>query len=132
MIISTLIGLVSAVITILIFSLYKRIDKHIIYGLILAGIGFLYIGYTWSEITTAVISGIQALVFISFAYYGIRENINSLIAGYFLHGIWDMLYPFIGNPSLLPPHYDFFCLTYDFIVGGYLLFVKYQTRVVVA
>lgn len=124
--IATLIGLTGSVLTILIFTFLKRIDKNTIYGLILMGIAFLYIGYTWTDINTAIISFIQMLFFTTFAYLGIKKNSWFLIAGYMLHGIWDFLYPFIGSSDLLPPDYDYFCLTYDVVVGIYLLILKYR------
>ena len=126
--IATLIGLVSSLVTILIFTFLKRIDKNTIYGLILMAIGFLYIGYTWTDINTAMLSGLQALFFMSLAYFGIKKNYWFLVAGYFLHGIWDFLYPLFASSDLLPPDYDYFCFTYDVIVGIYLLVHNFQTK----
>lgn len=122
-----LIGLSASLITILIFSLIKRFDKNTVYGLILMGIAFLYIGYTWTNIEVAIMSFLQALFFMPFAYSGIKKNVYFLVAGYFLHGIWDLVYPFFGNPDLLPPHYDYFCSTYDFVIAIYLLVLNYKT-----
>jgi hypothetical protein len=125
---ASLIGISSGLITILIFALFKRIHKNIIYGLILSAIGFLYVGYTWTEITLVIICGLQAIFFLLFAYFGIKRNLYFLVAGYFLHGIWDLTYSQLVNSSLIPPHYDLFCLTFDFTIGFYLLILKYQTR----
>jgi hypothetical protein len=125
---ATLIGVSSSVITILIFSFLKRIDKNTIYGLLLMGIGFLYIGFTWTDINTAIVSGFQALFFMSLAYFGIKRSYWFLVAGYFLHGVWDLLYLMFFNSALLPPDYDYFCITYDFIVAIYLLIGNYQTN----
>lgn len=126
--IATLIGISSSLITILIFYFLKRLDKNTIYGLILMGIAFLYIGYTWSDLEVAIISFLQALFFLVFVYAGIRKSGYFLVAGYFLHGIWDVVYPIIGSPDLLPPDYDYFCITYDFIVALYLLIINYNTN----
>jgi hypothetical protein len=123
---ATLIGLSSSLITILIFHFPKRFDKNTIYGLILMGIGFLYIGYTWTDINTAIVSGFQALFFMSLAYLGIKKSYWFLVAGYFLHGVWDLVYPMFFNSELLPPDYDYFCITYDFIVSIYLLILNYE------
>jgi len=123
---AALIGLSSSLITILIFSFLKRFDKNTIYGLILMGIAFLYIGYTWTNLEVASMSFLQALFFLPFAYYGIKKNTYFLVAGYFLHGVWDLVYPFVGSPDLLPPDYDYFCLTYDFIVAIYLFIITYK------
>jgi hypothetical protein len=126
---ATLIGITSGLVTILIVALLKRFDKNIIYGLILAGIGFLYVGFTWSDITFLTINIVQAIFFLVLAYFGIKRSLYFLISGYFLHGLWDLIYSQIASSSLIPPHYDLFCLTYDFIIGFYLLIVKYQLRV---
>ena len=126
--IATLIGISSSLITILIFYFLKRLDKSTIYGLILMGIAFLYIGYTWTDIEVAILSFLQASFFLVFAYAGIRKSHYFLVAGYFLHGVWDVVYPFIGSPDLLPPDYDYFCITYDFIVAFYLLLINYSKQ----
>jgi hypothetical protein len=125
---ATLIGLSSSTLTILIFYLLNRLDKRTVYGLILMAIGFLYIGYTWTDINTAIVSGLQALFFMSLAYFGIKKSYWFLVAGYFLHGIWDVLYPMFFNSALLPPDYDYFCITYDFIVAIYLLILNYHSN----
>ena len=123
---ATLIGLSSSLLTILIAAFFKRLDKSVFYGLILSGIAFLYVGYTWTNMTEVIMNILQAVFFVLLAYFGIKKNLYFLIAGYFLHGLWDLIYGHVGNVSLLPPHYDLFCLTYDFVVGFYLFMLKYQ------
>lgn len=119
-----MIGITSSLATLLLVTLFKRIDKNIFFGLILAGIGFLYVGFTWTDIQTEFLNIPQAIFFLLLAYYGIKKNPNFLTAGYFLHGLWDIVYSQLANKSLIPPHYDLFCSSYDFIVGVYLLVVK--------
>jgi len=121
---ATLIGLGSGIITVFIVLLFKRMDKKIIYGLALAGIGFLYVGFTWTDVTALIMNIVQAIFFLMLAYFGIKRQIYFLIAGYFMHGIWDLIYGFFADATLLPPHYDLFCMTYDFIIAIYLLLVK--------
>ncbi|MBK8564709.1 MAG: hypothetical protein IPN76_15585 [Saprospiraceae bacterium] len=121
---ATIVGISSGLFTILVFAFFKRLDKDVIYGLILAAIGFLYVGYTWSDISTLIMNLVQALFFLMLAYYGIKKNSYYMIAGYFLHGLWDFMYGHVGDPSLIPPDYDWFCSTYDFIIGFYLLVLK--------
>jgi hypothetical protein len=65
--------------------------------------------------------------FMVLAYLGIKRSYWFLVVGYFLHGIWEMLYPLIANPDLLPPDFDYFCITYDFIVGLYLVVLNHRT-----
>lgn len=123
-----LIGILSGLLTIVAFAVLKGMDKPTIYGLILTGIGFLYVGFTWTDLSALILNSVQAIFFLLFAYFGIKKNIYFLIAGYFLHGIWDLLYDFFQNSTLIPPHYDLFCLSFDFTIGLYLLGLKWPKR----
>jgi hypothetical protein len=121
-----LIGISSGLLIILIIALVKQADKQTFYGLILAGIGFLYVGFTWSDTVAVIINGIQAVFFLFIAAYGIRKGPLTLAAGYFLHGTWDLVYNLFQDAGLIPPHYDLFCLSIDFTIGFYLLFLGYR------
>jgi hypothetical protein len=116
-----IIGITSSIFLIGMFILLKKIDKTLVYGLILVGIGFLYVGFTWSDMESLIISSVQAIVFLFLAYYGIKKSIYILAFSYMLHGAWDLVYSFFDGPGLIPPQYDVFCLTFDFIIGIYLL-----------
>ncbi|RYE52937.1 MAG: hypothetical protein EOP48_15415 [Sphingobacteriales bacterium] len=121
-----IIGISSGLLVILIFSFVKQIDKKIVYGLILTGIGFLYVGFTWSDTGAVVINCVQALIFLLVAAVGIKKDMNILAAGFFLHGIWDLGYHVLPGSNLIPPQYDLFCLSFDFEIGLYLLFIRYR------
>lgn len=116
-----IIGISSGLLLIVTFILLKNFDKPLIYGLNLAVIGFLYIGFTWSDLPSLVITCVQGLVFFLLAYYGIKRSIYILAIGFFLHGGWDLVYPLFDTPGLLPPGYDLFCSSLDITVGIYLL-----------
>ena len=120
---AVIIGISSGIVTVFIISLLK-FDKPICYALILSGIGFLYVGFTWTDIQSLVINCIQAIAFLLLAYLGLNKNTYFLIAGYFLHGLWDIVYDLLFTPGLIPPHYDLFCLSIDFTMGLYLLLFK--------
>jgi hypothetical protein len=119
--IASIIGISTGVLLIVVLAILKRIDKQVFYGLVLAGIGFLYIGFAWTDLASLVINSIQSLVFVLLAYFGITRSADILVIGYFLHGIWDIVYDLFELPDLIPPHYDLFCLTVDFTIGIYLL-----------
>ena len=123
---SIIIGISSALLTILFIAILKQLDKTTMYGLILSGIGFLYVGFVWTDLQALVINSIQAIVFVFLAYYGLKKSINVLAAGYFLHGCWDIAYGVIQEPGLIPPHYDLFCSFLDFTIGAYILLYKKQ------
>lgn len=120
---AAIIGISSGLIIIILFSILKHFDKKIIYGLILSGIGFLYVGFAWTDLSALFTNGAQAIIFIFIAYYG-NKNMNVLAAGYFLHGIWDLIYHTFQNPGLLPPNYDLFCMSIDFTMGLYILLLN--------
>jgi len=123
---SVLIGILSGLITILAIHLLRQMDKKIIYGMILSGIGFLYVGFTWTDLKSILITSIQALAFLVISYYGTKKSLYILAAGYFLHGIWDLGYNLLPDLHLIPPHYDLFCLSVDFTIGIYLLLLRYK------
>jgi len=123
---SVIIGISSGLLVILIITLLNGLDKPTIYGLILSGIGFIYVGFTWSDTRALIINCVQAIFFLFVAWYGIKKNLYILAAGYFLHGIWDLVYHLFLDSNLIPPHYDLFCLSIDFTMGFYLLFIRYR------
>jgi hypothetical protein len=116
-----IIGIAGGLLLILVFIVLHQFDKKIIYGLTLSGIGFLYVGFTWTDLQALILTCCQAILFSFLAYYGIRKHMLILAAGYFLHGCWDMAYGFFNNGALIPPHYDLFCLSIDFTIGFYLV-----------
>jgi Family of unknown function (DUF6010) len=123
---SLIIGISSGLVIIFFVGILKQLDKKMIYGLALAGIGFLYVGFVWTDLQAMVINSIQAIIFLFLAYFGIKKNMNILAAGYFLHGCWDIAYSHFQNPGLIPPHYDLFCSSLDFTIAVYLLVFKRQ------
>lgn len=127
--IAVLIGISGGLLQILIFELLKQFKKDTIYALTLAAIGFLYVGFTWTDTPTLIVASIQAIVFVFFAYYGLTKSLYILAAGYFLHGLWDISYHLWQNAALIPPHYDWFCLSIDFTVGIYLIIIKFKADI---
>ena len=125
---AAIIGISLGLLIISLFSIFKQFDKKIIYGLILTGIGFLYVGFVWTDLLAVLINSIQAVLFLLMAYYGIKKNTHFLVAGYFLHGIWDIGYHLFQNSNLIPSHYDLFCISIDFTFGFYLLLLFYRDK----
>ncbi len=115
-----IIGIVSGLVSILFIIFLKKLDKASIYAMILTGIGFLYVGFTWSDTISLVLNSIQAIGFLFIAYFGIK-NMVLLALGFFLHGAWDLVYDVLPLPDMRPPHYDLFCLSIDWLIGLYLV-----------
>ncbi|MBL7740077.1 MAG: hypothetical protein JNK14_12745 [Chitinophagaceae bacterium] len=123
---SIIIGISSGLLTILVIGLLKGLDKKTMYGLVLTGIGFLYVGFAWTDTRALVLNAIQSIFFLFCAYYGIKRSSWFLAAGYFLHGTWDIVYHLLPGSDLIPPHYDLFCLSIDFTIGLYLAGISYR------
>ena len=64
-----IIGIASGIVTILLIVILRLLDTKVIYGLILSGIGFLYVGFVWTDVKALVINSIQAFVFLLLAYW---------------------------------------------------------------
>lgn len=123
-----LLGAAIGIISIVLINLLTRTHRVIYYGLVLSGIGFLYVGFTWTDTYQLVTTIIQAFAFVLLAFYGIKRSIYILAAGYLLHGLWDLVYNLVTTVQLVPPHYDIFCFTIDFVMGAYLFI--YRKRLV--
>ncbi len=123
---SILVGVLTGILIILFIGLLTQLDKKIMYGLILSGIGFLYVGFTWSDLGSVIVSSLQAIAFLFIAYFGIRRSMYLMALGYILHGVWDFLYNLFTASHLIPPHYHLFCLSLDFTIGIYLLAIKFR------
>jgi hypothetical protein len=119
------IGITSGLATILLVRVLRLLNTQTVYGLILSGIGFLYVGFSWSNTGALIFTSAQALIFLLLAYHGSSKSINLLAFGYFLHGIWDLAYNLHPAAGLIPPHYDLFCVSIDFTIGCYLLRINY-------
>jgi len=119
------VGTISGITTILVIAILKDLQKPTIYGLILAGIGFLYPGFTWSDPLLFLTNSIQAIFFLLLAYYGIQKGLHISAFGFFLHGIWDIVYHLFSDLKLIPPQYPEFCSSLDFTIGLYLIYVRY-------
>lgn len=124
-----IIGVSSALLLLLIIGFLNKLDKKIIYGLTLAAIGFLYVGFTWTKPSMAFLASAQAMLFLMISYYGISKSLYILVIGYFLHGLWDISYSLWQDASLIPPSYDLFCLSFDFTIGVYLLFLIKKQKI---
>ena len=121
-----MIGISSGILIVLLTAVLKNLDKKVIYGLVLSGIGFLYVDFVWTDLPALVVNSIQAIIFLFLAYYGIKKSLYILAAGYFLHGCWDLAFNLFEDHKLIPPHYDIFCSSLDFTIAIYILVFNKQ------
>ena len=106
------IGLTVTAVTIGLIEALRFLEKRLIGALTLVGIAFIYIGFSWNDIPSLIYSIIAVVVFFALSYFGYKGNFLLIIIGLILHGIWDLLFPFLSSSA--PEGYDIFCLTIDF------------------
>jgi hypothetical protein len=104
--------------------------EQIFYGTFLVMIAAFYLAFTayfgaataW-RLETAVVAA-----FVAIGLLGARLSF-ALIAGYFLHGLWDLLHELQahgaysafgpGRLTAIPLAYGIFCAAFDFCMAGY-------------
>jgi hypothetical protein len=96
-------------------------DARMMLGTLLAGIGFVYLGFAVSDgrVKAIVIQAISALVFLNLAQIGIREESNLVLGlGFIAHGVWDALHHEHHGWTRVRTYYPPFCAVADFVIGG--------------
>ncbi|HWG48834.1 MAG TPA: DUF6010 family protein [Candidatus Acidoferrales bacterium] len=126
-----LIGLLAAAGTILLTGkLLVPTTEQIFYAIFLIIIAALYLVFTaYFKVATAWrLEAVAVVVFIAIAALGSRLP-AALIAGYCLHGVWDLLHELqahgagsvfgAGHLTSIPLAYGFFCFVFDFCLAAY-------------
>ncbi len=100
---------------------------YVVYLVMIAGFYLAFTVYFGSEQAWRVEST-AVLCFALIALAGIRVP-YALIAGYLLHGLWDVIHELHahaglsvfepGQTTAIPLAYGAFCVTYDFCMAGY-------------
>jgi hypothetical protein len=111
------IGLITTAAIIAIVEVLRFLEKRLIAALTLAGIAFIYIGFSWNDTTSLIFSIFGVAVFFTLSYFGYKNNFILIIIGLVLHGIWDLLFSLFSSSA--PEGYDIFCLTIDFCLALY-------------
>lgn len=115
-----IIGVVLCAIVIIFLESFRSLDKKLFSAFTLVGIAFIYVGFAWRDLDDLIIVVISVVTFVALSYYGQTKNVNIIVLGLLLHGVWDMVFPRFS--SVVPKGYDIFCLTADLILAGYFYF----------
>lgn len=110
-------GILTVVLIIGLLELFKSLEKRLVASLTLVGIAFIYIGFCWQDILSLAYTIIGVALFLNLSYFGYKKNFNLIILGLVLHGIWDVLFPYVS--LAVPEGYDVFCLTVDLLLAAY-------------
>ena len=98
----------------------------------LASIAAIYIGSSLSSGGVAV-SATEIIAFSGFvalALFGRWDAPALLIAGYFAHGVWDIVHHVGAIQTYLPSWYGPLCLGYDFVMAAFVgaVFMRSSTH----
>lgn len=99
-------------------------DARLSLGTLLAGIGFVYLGFAVSDgrKSAIVIQAVSALAFLWVAQIGIREESNLLLGlGFVAHGLWDVFHHEGRGWARVRTYYPPFCAVADFVIGAAIL-----------
>jgi hypothetical protein len=111
------IGLITTVAVIAITEGLRFLEKRLIGALTLVGIAFIYVGFSWHDIPSLLITIFGVAVFIALSYFGYKNNFMLIVIGLALHGVWDFIFPLFSSAA--PEGYDVFCATIDFLLAIY-------------
>lgn len=99
-------------------------DARMMLGTLLAGIGFVYLGFAVSDgrVSAILIQAVSALVFLNVAQIAIREESNLLLGlGFVAHGVWDALHHEHHGWTRVRTYYPPFCAVADFAIAAAIL-----------
>jgi hypothetical protein len=99
-------------------------DARMMLGTLLAGIGFVYLGFAVADgrRSAIVIQAISALVFLWIAQIAIREDSNLLLGlGFLAHGAWDAFHHEGHGWTKVRTWYPPFCVVADVVIAGAIL-----------
>jgi uncharacterized protein DUF6010 len=99
-------------------------DARLILGLLLAGIGFIYLGFAIADgrPSAILIQATSALVFLWVAFIGIHQESNLVLAlGFIGHGTWDALHHEGPRWTKVRTYWPPFCAVCDFVIGAAIL-----------
>jgi hypothetical protein len=125
------IGLMAAAGTIFIArKIFTARTEQIFYAMFLVMIAAFYLAFAayFGAATAWRLESAAVVAFVLIALLGTRLPF-ALIAGYTLHGLWDLLHELQahgaysafapGQLTAIPLAYGFFCLTFDFCMAAY-------------
>ena len=110
------IGLITTTSIIIFAEIFRKIDLKFYASLNLAVIPFIYIGFSIDP-HALMLTVPGAAFFLLLAYWGYKKNYLLTVAGLVLHGLWDVIFPYVS--SVAPHGYDVFCITIDVLLAVY-------------
>jgi len=113
------IGLITTLVIIILVEALRFLEKRLIGAFTLVGIPFIYIGFAWPDVRSLIYAIVGTVLFVALSYFGYKWNFMLIVLGLLLHGVWDLLFPYISSAA--PEGYDIFCLTIDVLLAAYFV-----------
>jgi hypothetical protein len=111
------IGLITSAVVIAMVETLVLFEKKLLAAFTLAGIPFIYIGFSWGHVPSLMACVAAVAFFVVLAVLGYAKYYVLIPVGLILHGAWDLVFPHYS--SSVPEGYDIFCFTIDIILGVY-------------
>ena len=111
------IGIITTVAVIILSETFRFLERRLLAAFTLVGIAFIYVGFSWYDALSLTYVILAAALFIILSYFGYKKNFMLIIVGLILHGIWDILFPYISSTA--PEGYGIFCITIDLLLAIY-------------
>ena len=96
-----------------------------LFGIVLAGIAAIYVGFALNDgrLPPLLVEGSVALLFLGMALLGCCYSTGWLVGGYVVHGVWDLIHRPGGIQTRIVKGYPPFCLIYDWVVAVYMFWL---------
>ena len=117
-------GIVLSVVTIGIATLFPKSKTLDVFAILLAFIVAIYLGFALLDghRREILVEIVISVFFFVLAILGLWVAPFFLVIGYFAHGIWDVLHHQKAIQTKMVSWWPFFCLFYDWTVGGFIFF----------
>lgn len=90
-------------------------------GLVIAAIVYIFFALFWGNIYWLSIETLGVFLYSIFYYLGKKYDFRWVGIGWLLHPLWDIVLHLQGAGKLVAPEwYAVACLTFDFVVAGYI------------
>ena len=106
-------------------SWYKALDFFAVLLVLIAGV---YIGFAIEDgrRNKLAIEAVVALGFLVLVLLGMWKWPLLIPAGYFLHGVWDLLHHPVKLGARVKRWYPPACIAYDWLVGAFIYIYMFQ------
>jgi hypothetical protein len=119
------VGLALGLLGVAVAAILTEEQSRLAFAVLLAGIGFVYIGFATADgrPTAIAVQAASAAAFLWIAYAAVQLDSDVLLgAGFLAHGVWDAIHHEGHGPTRVRTWYPPFCAVADVVIGIPLIF----------